>query len=99
MKVHSGDRCDFSKLLDFFLIGILYGVGIADEDLKKMRESLLDNVTSSSPKRSGHSSGIAMGNVNQRIRLYFGEHYGVDITSTVGVGTTVILTLPLTCME
>lgn len=75
------------------------GVGIADEDLKKMRESLLNNVTSSSPKRSGHSSGIAMGNVNQRIRLYFGEHYGVDITSTVGVGTTVILTLPLTCME
>ena len=33
-------------------------------------------------------------NVNSRIRLLFGEQYGVTIYSTEGVGTDVEVTLP-----
>ncbi len=39
--------------------------------------------------------GIAMVNVNNRIRLLFGEEYGICINSTPGVGTDVEITLPL----
>ena len=33
-------------------------------------------------------------NVNKRIKLYFGEEYGVDISSEPGLGTRVCLRLP-----
>ena len=72
------------------------GVGIPEEALKRMRQSLQGSAPAPSPRgRDGRSSGIAMGNVNRRIRLCFGEHYGVDVASTAGVGTSVFITLPL----
>ena len=40
-----------------------------------------------------HSIGIH--NVSERIKMYYGDHYGVDIQSCPGKGTLVILTLPL----
>lgn len=39
--------------------------------------------------------GVGIGNVDQRIKLYYGDSYGLKISSTVNVGTTVILQLPL----
>lgn len=41
------------------------------------------------------SSGYGLYNVNQRIRYFFGEKYGLDIISKKGEGTTCILTLPV----
>ena len=38
--------------------------------------------------------GIAIVNVNNRIRLLFGEEYGINIFSTVGIGTDVEINLP-----
>lgn len=40
-------------------------------------------------------SGIGIANVNDRIRLLYGEEYGVTITSKLGEGTQVRITLPL----
>ena len=74
------------------------GIGIAEEELQKMRLALREN--RAPERRSGkRSSGIALSNLNSRIRLYFGDQYGVDITSTVGIGTTVFVTLPLTAQD
>ena len=39
-------------------------------------------------------SGVGLINVNERIRLYAGEGYGVQIESELDVGTTVTLHLP-----
>lgn len=39
-------------------------------------------------------SGIGIGNVYDRIRLSYGEDYGLTIKSSIGVGTTVNLTIP-----
>ncbi|MEG2871700.1 MAG: sensor histidine kinase, partial [Clostridium sp.] len=39
--------------------------------------------------------GIAIMNVNNRIKLLFGEKYGVHIYSQPGVGTDVEITLPI----
>lgn len=39
-------------------------------------------------------SGIGVKNVNERIKLLYGETYGVEITSTLGEGTKVRIRLP-----
>lgn len=76
------------------------GVGIAEEEVKKMRRALQENAAVPlAREQEKHSSGIAMRNVNQRIRLYFGQGYGVDISSTSGVGTSVFITLPRIYMD
>ncbi|HEX3027872.1 MAG TPA: histidine kinase, partial [Clostridia bacterium] len=43
--------------------------------------------------------GIGLSNVNDRIKLLFGELYGVDILSREGIGTVVMLKLPLKTRE
>lgn len=71
------------------------GIGMPEETLLKMRRQLNDNIPVQKEKGKSASNGIAMQNVNQRIKVYFGDQYGVDITSTEGVGTSVFITLPL----
>jgi two-component system sensor histidine kinase YesM len=39
-------------------------------------------------------SKVGLNNVNQRLKLYLGDEYGLQIVSTVGVGTTVIISVP-----
>lgn len=76
------------------------GVGIEDIKLRQMR-SMLHSPTPPKPKdiESSHSTGIALDNVNRRIQQYFGKRYGLDISSTFGVGTTMRLTLPIVTEE
>ena len=40
-------------------------------------------------------SGIGVKNVNERIKLYFGEDYGITYSSILGQGTIATITLPL----
>ncbi|CAH1212501.1 hypothetical protein PAECIP111893_03549 [Paenibacillus plantiphilus] len=44
---------------------------------------------------SGSRRGIGLPNVHRRIALMFGESYGLRIESKQGVGTTVIIAIPL----
>ena len=43
---------------------------------------------------NGRGSGIGVKNVNERIKLYFGEDYGLKIESEPDEGTTIIIHLP-----
>lgn len=45
--------------------------------------------------REREGSGIGLRNVNQRVRLYYGKEYGLQITSREGAWTEVVLSLPL----
>ncbi|OAB45753.1 cache domain-containing sensor histidine kinase [Paenibacillus antarcticus] len=38
---------------------------------------------------------IALNNVNQRLKLHFGERFGLNVSSESGVGTTVLVRLPM----
>lgn len=40
-------------------------------------------------------ANVGMRNVLKRIRLHFGEAYGLDVSSEIGVGTRVLLRLPI----
>lgn len=57
------------------------GIGIPEELLPEILES--------------QSSGYGLKNVNQRAKLLYGEAYGLSIESTVNIGTTVKLTIPI----
>ncbi|MFT3985247.1 MAG: histidine kinase [Lachnospiraceae bacterium] len=43
----------------------------------------------------GVGNSIGMRNVNQRIKIYFGDSYGISIQSKIGEGTTVSLCIPV----
>lgn len=56
------------------------GVGMDEETMEKML--------------SQNSKGYGMRNVNQRIKLLYGEAYGLHIESVIGQGTVVTIRLP-----
>jgi len=69
------------------------GVGMESAVLEKMHRNL--SVRSFEyMKRDENHGGIALVNVNNRIKLLFGEQYGLTVTSQMGVGTDVLISLP-----
>jgi two-component system sensor histidine kinase YesM len=65
------------------------GVGITEEKLDDLREQVK---CMTHPLNTKGSIGIK--NVASRIRLYFGNDYGLDISSEVGKGTKVVIRIP-----
>ncbi|WP_372661983.1 sensor histidine kinase [Cohnella sp.] len=43
---------------------------------------------------ANRNQGIGISNVNERIKLYFGHEYGIQIRSEIEVGTCVTITIP-----
>ncbi len=69
------------------------GVGMESTVLEKMNRNL--SVRSFEyMKREENHGGIALVNVNNRIKLLFGEQYGLTVTSQKGIGTDVLIALP-----
>ena len=62
------------------------GCGMSEEKLNELRLSFA--------AEKGSSSHIGLFNVNQRIKLMYGESYGISVESTLGKGTTVKIKLP-----
>lgn len=67
------------------------GVGIAKEKVQKINENLAHSDKNATVE--GHH-GIALANVSRRIKLLFGEYYGIKLFSVEEFGTQVIYTLP-----
>ncbi|WP_256756641.1 sensor histidine kinase [Cohnella sp. WQ 127256] len=61
------------------------GLGMTPEQLGKI---LL------SKEESNRNQGIGIRNVNERIKLYFGHEYGIQIRSEIEEGTCVTITIP-----
>ena len=59
------------------------GVGMSEEQCKRILE-----------KEHSDSSGIGVKNVNDRLKIYFGEKYGISIKSELDEGTTVTVRIP-----
>jgi two-component system sensor histidine kinase YesM len=65
------------------------GIGFTSEKLAQLRAELEDD--------SGDirlESGFGIGNVNRRIRLYYGKPYGLSVESEYTSGTCVSLVIP-----
>jgi len=65
-----------------------YGVGMEEETVNRLKESL-----SAAQETEGMSIGLQ--NVNNRIKLRFGDPFGVYVESIKQKYTSVILRLPL----
>jgi two-component system sensor histidine kinase YesM len=70
------------------------GVGMSPEQLMRLNSRLNLLSFQFDSEKNEKREGIAMVNVNNRIRLLFGEEYGITIYSTQGIGTDVVITLP-----
>ena len=68
------------------------GVGIPQDKLRQIMQSL-EKEQIESISMQGHSS-IGIKNVNQRIKAYYGQEYGLHLESRVDVGTTISIRLP-----
>ncbi|WP_026518132.1 sensor histidine kinase [Butyrivibrio sp. MC2021] len=63
------------------------GIGMDEERLSEVRKALSDN-------REDDGQVYGLYNVNERIRLNYGDEYGISIESTKGEGTCVMIRLP-----
>ncbi len=70
------------------------GIGIEEARLGCLNEKLSRMDANDSSANEGGKGGIALINVNSRIRLLMGDEYGIHILSTPRIGTEVCLTLP-----
>ena len=68
------------------------GVGISKENINRM-------LTDTSRVTKHYMSGIGLPNVDRRIKLVYGQEYGLAIDSEVGVYTCVTVSLPLEFQE
>ncbi len=69
------------------------GAGMSAEQLNKLNDKLRQPLIDAN-RQGGRHSGIALSNVNARIRLTCGEAYGIHYRSSYGKGTQAVLTLP-----
>ncbi|QJD85659.1 cache domain-containing sensor histidine kinase [Cohnella herbarum] len=65
------------------------GIGMNTQELETVRKRLHES------RSEDRSSGIGLYKTNKRIKMAFGEPYGIQIRSTQGKGTTVEVTFPL----
>lgn len=65
------------------------GIGMTEEQLARIFEK----------KTSRKSNGVGAGNVNKRLRLYYGPEYGLTYESQLNVGTTVTIRIPNSAWE
>lgn len=63
------------------------GLGMSGAELEQLREQMKSQIIM-------ESSHIGINNVNQRMKLYFGDEYGVFIESEEGMGTAVTIRFP-----
>lgn len=70
------------------------GCGIPSDKLKQINDRLNTSETDSASRH-----GIALYNINRRIKLSYGKKYGLNVYSTQGQGTTVAICLPFIHFE
>lgn len=69
-------------------------LSVADNGLGMTEDKVNLILAGRSNSGNGRGSGIGVKNVNERIKLYFGEGYGLKIDSEPDVGTTITIHLP-----
>lgn len=72
------------------------GTGMSEEELNALNQRLHKQTALSHSflPDEDNSSGIALLNVDQRLKYYFGMEFGLSIQSTLGCGTSVEFSIP-----
>ncbi|MDQ0193373.1 sensor histidine kinase [Paenibacillus wynnii] len=71
------------------------GIGIKPQQLEFLRQHLNTPIEiDAGAKEDSMEGGFGLQNVHQRLRLYFGEGFGVHLESTDGEGTQISIRIP-----
>lgn len=71
------------------------GIGIDEKNVIEINKKLRGASLEYMKEDSNSKGGIALINVNNRIKLIFGDEYGIYMYSKLGAGTDVEVTIPL----
>lgn len=72
------------------------GAGMTAEKLAEVRRSLeREEIEDSWAASTMETGGFGLRNVHQRIKLHYGDSYGIELTSISGEGTTAVIRLPV----
>ncbi len=86
----------YRKENDVYIDVIDNGIGMTEEQIHRIFNTNTDLEEEAkkeqNPARKGN--GVGLHNVNSRIKMQFGEAYGLEILSELGEGTTMRLKLP-----
>ena len=77
----------YTKGEELFLTVMDNGMGMTEDKLRLLQQ----NMSSDRIKEERH---IGVSNVNQRLKLYYGEEYGLEIESKEGKGTSITIRIP-----
>lgn len=78
---------------DIFITVHDNGQGIDNDTLDRINSAISHSNHGEIISRTG--SGIALRNVSERIQLYFGKNYGLNIASEQNLGTSVTIKIPM----
>lgn len=70
------------------------GVGIEEDNLVLLNKKIMDICKVQNENSERAPTGIGLKNVNERIKLFYGDEYGIEVLSQVNLYTKVIMTLP-----
>ena len=73
------------------------GLGMSQEKLACLRQrqdGMQDRQKEYAGTGKRKRGGIALANVDRRLKFYYGQQYGLKVRSTLGVGTMVEINLP-----
>lgn len=73
---------------------VVFAIRDEGSGMNGMRLDLLRLSMNGAREAAGSKTGVGLRNVNERIKLHYGEMYGLEIESKWGAGTTVYLKLP-----
>ncbi len=71
-------------------------IAVKDNGRGMSTKTLKHLLTKNEVNKKKTSSGIGILNVDDKIKLYFGSQYGLEIVSEEGIGTIVYIRLPIT---
>lgn len=67
------------------------GKGMSEEEVERLKKKIAGEIETS----GGSGNGIGLKNVQDRIRMSFGEEYGIGIASKLGCYTKITVRIPL----
>ncbi|MDX8367283.1 histidine kinase [Cytobacillus sp. IB215665] len=68
------------------------GIGMTQEEVAELHEKI--SLSSSRTEESENGSGIGLRNVHERIKIHYGNEYGMSIQSVKGQHTKVMIKIP-----
>ena len=67
------------------------GRGMSEEEVSKLYKKISGEIETS----GGSGNGIGLKNVQDRIKMSFGQNYGIEISSKLGCYTKIMVRIPL----